>query len=58
MADQLVADLNIIETLEANAALVALTNFLHILFFMAQGGEIAFVDHVGPTEETHARTAP
>ena len=49
----MIANLYIIETLEAHAALKTLPHFSHIFLLMAQGTHITFKDHIGATVEAY-----
>src|SRR5215210_2076142 len=57
IANDLIADLNIIEALKANAALVTLPDLSYVLFLMTQGAHITFIDDVSATVEPNFSVA-
>ena len=47
----MIADLNVVETLEADTTFISLPNFSYILFSNAQGTHVTFIDDVSAAIE-------
>src|SRR6185436_20906613 len=52
-----VADLDVLEALDADAALEALAHLGDVVLEVAQGGDLPFEDHPVVAQQTHARGA-
>src|SRR5437588_7851505 len=58
VALDLVADLYVVEVLQADAALVALAHLGHVVLHAPQGGDAALPSDDAVTDEARARVAP